>query len=182
MKVFDDGRQLFNQREFYKCHDVLEELWHVSPEPQRSVLHGILQCAVGLYHLQNQNHRGALIQFGEGLHKLRRQQLRDGPLFDFEQGMSALLEFVYNTQIEHAACDEETCAPMTGDDESYRLLGNFGAGQPMYTIEEGRDGCIYLHFNSARQEKLVAQGFEQQRVVLPVLEVTEADLLELSCR
>lgn len=54
MKVFEDGRQLFNQREFYKCHDVLEELWHVSPEPQRSVLHGILQCAVGLYHLQNQ--------------------------------------------------------------------------------------------------------------------------------
>lgn len=54
LKTFEDGRNLFNQQEFYKCHDVLENLWHTSPEPQRSVLHGILQCAVGLYHLQNQ--------------------------------------------------------------------------------------------------------------------------------
>lgn len=51
---FEEGRRLYNQQEFYKCHDVLEELWHVSPEPQRSVLHGILQSAVGLYHLLNQ--------------------------------------------------------------------------------------------------------------------------------
>lgn len=73
-----------------------------------------------------------------------------------------------------------------GDTKSWRysdrLLGNFGAGQPMYTVQEGGDGSTYLHFNSARQEKLVAQGFEQQRVVLPVLEVTEADLLELNSR
>jgi hypothetical protein len=34
--------------------------------------------------------------------------------------MSALLEFVYNTQLEHAACDDDACVPMAGDDESYR--------------------------------------------------------------
>jgi hypothetical protein len=77
------------------------------------------RCSVVIISL-SQNHRGALIQFGEGLHKLRRQRLRYGGLHEFEQDMSALLEFVYNTQLEHAACDDDACVPMAGDDESYR--------------------------------------------------------------
>ena len=51
---FDHGVWLFNGGQYYKCHDVLESMWHTSPEPQRTVLHAILQCSVGLYHLLNQ--------------------------------------------------------------------------------------------------------------------------------
>lgn len=51
---FEEAVQLFNNREYYKCHDVLEALWNKSQEPTRTLVHGILQCAVGLYHLFNQ--------------------------------------------------------------------------------------------------------------------------------
>ena len=51
---FAEGVSLFNSGQYYECHDVLEELWHSSSEPRRSILHGILQCSVALYHLLNQ--------------------------------------------------------------------------------------------------------------------------------
>ena len=52
----------------------------------------------------NQNHRGAMTELGEGLAKLRKQRFRMGPFQRFEQEMSEVLEYIYNTQLEHAAC------------------------------------------------------------------------------
>ena len=46
------------------------------------------------------------MELGEGLTKLRRAGFENGPLHDFEREASAVLEFVYNTQLEHAACEE----------------------------------------------------------------------------
>ena len=60
----------FNQREFYACHDTLEEIWMDSVEPDKTFYQGILQVAVGCYHLGNSNWRGAVILLGEGLRKL----------------------------------------------------------------------------------------------------------------
>ncbi len=60
----------FNQQEFYDCHDILENLWMEAAEPQRTFYQGILQIAVALYHLGNQNHRGAVILLGEGSRRL----------------------------------------------------------------------------------------------------------------
>jgi uncharacterized protein len=62
----------FNQGEFYACHDTLEALWIEADEPDRTLYQGILQIAVGLYHLGNRNWRGAVILMGEGLNRLRR--------------------------------------------------------------------------------------------------------------
>jgi hypothetical protein len=45
-----------------------------------------------------------MVELGEGLTKLRRVGLEKGPLHAFEREASAVLEFVYNTQLEHAAC------------------------------------------------------------------------------
>eukprot|EP00250_Pteridium_aquilinum_P007927 c17539_g1_i2 orf=283-714(-) len=50
---FQHGVELFNRGEYYQCHDVMESMWMKSAEPKRSVLHAILQCSVGLYHLLN---------------------------------------------------------------------------------------------------------------------------------
>lgn len=52
-----------------------------------------------------QNHRGAMVELGEGLTKLRRADFQEGPLHDFEREASAVLEFIYNAQLEHAACE-----------------------------------------------------------------------------
>lgn len=51
---FDEAVALFNSREYYKCHDYLEAIWHEAEDPTRTLIHGILQCAVGFHHLFNQ--------------------------------------------------------------------------------------------------------------------------------
>ena len=64
----------FNQQQFYACHDTLEALWIDSVEPHKSFYQGILQIAVGCYHLGNHNWRGAVILLGEGSKRLRAYQ------------------------------------------------------------------------------------------------------------
>ena len=70
--TFWQGVKQFNQGQFYACHDTLEALWTEAIEPDRSFYQGLLQIAVALYHLQNQNHRGATILLGEGSNRLQR--------------------------------------------------------------------------------------------------------------
>ncbi|KAL2645202.1 hypothetical protein R1flu_012789 [Riccia fluitans] len=174
---FKEGVKLFNAGEYYQCHDVLESLWNDATEPQRSILHGILQCAVGLYHLLHQNHKGAMVELGEGLTKLRRVGVSSGPLYHFEQEASAVLEFIYSTQLEHAACSDDMCITMDGSEQSYRLLGNFGAGQVLYKLAEEADG-LHIHFISQRSGEFVA--LHPSRVKVPVLQAEEEDLYKLT--
>ncbi|MEG4862776.1 MULTISPECIES: DUF309 domain-containing protein [unclassified Microcoleus] len=64
----------FNSQDFYACHDTLEALWMEAGEPEKKFYQGILQIAVGLYHLSNQNWRGAVILLGEGINRLSYYQ------------------------------------------------------------------------------------------------------------
>ena len=60
------GAALFNQREFYAQHDVLEDAWRAEAGPVRDLYRGVLQVGVGCYHLTRGNHRGAcnLLRYG----------------------------------------------------------------------------------------------------------------------
>jgi uncharacterized protein len=69
---FWEGVEQFNSGQFYACHDTLEALWIDAVEPEKTLYQGILQIAVALYHLGNQNLRGATILLGEGSNRLRR--------------------------------------------------------------------------------------------------------------
>ncbi len=60
----------FNAQDFYACHDTLEALWMDGAEPEKKFYQGVLQLAVGLYHLGNQNWQGAAILLGEGINRL----------------------------------------------------------------------------------------------------------------
>lgn len=71
---FWQGVDQFNQGQFYACHDTLEAIWMEAMEPEKTFYQGILQVAVALYHLGNQNLRGATILLGEGVNRLRRYQ------------------------------------------------------------------------------------------------------------
>ena len=53
------GVELFNAREFYECHEVLEEIWLAEPGHIRTLYQGILQVGVAFYHLGRGNFRGA---------------------------------------------------------------------------------------------------------------------------
>lgn len=68
---FREGVALFNQGDYYACHDVLEAIWMEASTLEKPFFQGILQIAVGLYHLGNHNWRGASILLGEGVNRLR---------------------------------------------------------------------------------------------------------------
>ncbi|GJP47180.1 hypothetical protein CLOM_g6403 [Closterium sp. NIES-68] len=204
---FEEAVALFNEGQFYKCHDVLEEMWHQSAEPQRSMLHGLLQCAVGMVHLLNQNHSGAMMEFGEGVNKLRRAIAAtggggpSGSFGAFEREAGAVLEFIYSTQLEHAACSERECVTMDGSPESYSLLGDYGAGQPLYRLHVDRatgqqciEFCALLPFHQAVVGDGAGSGSEsgseseseggarvtRVSVPLPRLTATEEELVNLA--
>ncbi|MGK7880318.1 MAG: DUF309 domain-containing protein [Crocosphaera sp.] len=73
-EAFLQGIEQFNQRDFYACHDTLEAIWIDAAELDKRFYQGILQVAVGCYHLTNHNWRGAVILLGEGVRRLRDYQ------------------------------------------------------------------------------------------------------------
>jgi hypothetical protein len=66
-----EGIALFNQGDYYACHDRLEAIWMEANTLDKPFYQGILQIAVGLYHLGNHNWQGASILLGEGVNRLR---------------------------------------------------------------------------------------------------------------
>jgi predicted metal-dependent hydrolase len=65
------GIQLFNAREFYECHEVLEGIWLAEPGHIRTLYQGILQVGVAFYHLGRGNYRGATSLLETGVTYLR---------------------------------------------------------------------------------------------------------------
>ncbi|KAG9458733.1 hypothetical protein H6P81_003241 [Aristolochia fimbriata] len=169
---FDEAVRLFNSRDFYKCHDSLEAIWVRSEEPKRTLIHGILQCAVGFHHLFNQNHRGAMMELGEGLCKLRKLNFSKGPFHQFEREISAVLDFIYQTQLELAACGDDLCVAMDGSERSYQLLGSFAAGRRLYEVEKDGNDTAYIVFFPENLHYLD----RAVRVKLPILSATEEHL------
>ena len=64
------GIDLFNRREFFECHEVLEEAWTPERGPRRLFLQAVIHIAVGCYHIQRGNSAGAIGQLRKGLRKL----------------------------------------------------------------------------------------------------------------
>ncbi|MED4755180.1 DUF309 domain-containing protein [Brevibacillus choshinensis] len=64
----------FNEGEYYECHDLLEEIWMENKSDK--FLQGLLQMAVGLYHREYGNIKGARWMFGNA----RKYLTRYGPI------------------------------------------------------------------------------------------------------
>ena len=54
-----EALRLFNEQDFFECHDVLEELWSDIVGDQRRFYQGLIQVAVALFHFGNGNLGGA---------------------------------------------------------------------------------------------------------------------------
>ncbi|MEI8134581.1 MAG: DUF309 domain-containing protein [bacterium] len=70
--IFDRGVELFNEKEFFECHDAFEELWQEERSERRLFLQGLIQAAVGCHHLSNGNTTGAISQYKKSLDKLNQ--------------------------------------------------------------------------------------------------------------
>lgn len=54
-----EGLRLFNEEEFFDCHDVLEELWADTQGDERKFYQGLIQLSISLFHFGNENFGGA---------------------------------------------------------------------------------------------------------------------------
>ena len=64
------GIGLFNDGEFFRCHEVLEEAWRLERRPRRLFLQALIHLAVGFYHAKRGNTVGAVRQLRKGIEKL----------------------------------------------------------------------------------------------------------------
>ena len=64
--------QLFNRAEFFKSHELLENLWRETKGKERVFLQGLIQAAVALHHDKNKNEKGALEEFRLAKEKLKQ--------------------------------------------------------------------------------------------------------------
>jgi len=69
-KLLLHGIRLYNKREFFECHEVLEEAWTPEHGPRRLFLQALIHFAVGFYHWERGNLAGAGRQIRKGLRKL----------------------------------------------------------------------------------------------------------------
>jgi predicted metal-dependent hydrolase len=68
--LLDRGIHLFNSRQYFECHEVLEEAWTPERGPRRLFLQSLIHVAVGLYHAECGNPVGACRQLRKALRKL----------------------------------------------------------------------------------------------------------------
>ena len=69
---FHQGIRDFNSRCFFEAHDIWEDYWHEYREIDRLCLQGLIQVAVGFYHLGNNNYKGCCSQFSKALAKIEQ--------------------------------------------------------------------------------------------------------------
>jgi uncharacterized protein len=62
----------FNSRQWFECHETLEDLWIGEEGEVRDLFQGVLQVAVALHHWRNGNYGGAVILFNGGVKLLSR--------------------------------------------------------------------------------------------------------------
>lgn len=74
--AFGRGLAQFNDRLFFECHDTLEEIWTGMRGAPRDFFQGLIQIAVGFYHLGNGNRAGARSLLLRSLERLRRYPTR----------------------------------------------------------------------------------------------------------
>lgn len=64
------GIRLFNERQFFACHEVLEDEWRPEIGHRRNFLQALIHIAVAFVHMQRGNPVGAGGQLRKGLLKL----------------------------------------------------------------------------------------------------------------
>ncbi|MCE2438863.1 MAG: DUF309 domain-containing protein [Candidatus Latescibacteria bacterium] len=67
---FERGVREFNAGDFYASHDTWEDVWMDVRGPERPFFQGMIQVAVGYYHLSCENYAGAEHLLSRGIRKL----------------------------------------------------------------------------------------------------------------
>jgi hypothetical protein len=68
---FYDALEQFNDGYWFESHETLEDLWHVTPLPERTLFQGVIQASAALVHFARGEYPGILKLFDASLDKLR---------------------------------------------------------------------------------------------------------------
>lgn len=120
------GIEQFNQGDYYACHDTLEALWLEANPGDQAFYQGILQIAVGLYHLTNLNWQGAAILLGEGSNRLTAYE-------EIYSGINV-------SNLTDQAVDWLTALQETGPEQVKQLAANLldkSLATELYRLENG---------------------------------------------
>lgn len=73
------------ERDYFECHEVLEEFWKEHPDDPRGMTYvGLIQIAVGLYHSRRGNVKGAVKMLQSAAKNLQPDDVRSLGLDDVE--------------------------------------------------------------------------------------------------
>ena len=73
-KLFKNGLESFQKHEFYDAHEYWEDLWSDYRLEDAKFIQGLIQLAVGYFHISNNNKNGALGLFNKCIPKLKPYQ------------------------------------------------------------------------------------------------------------
>ena len=69
-RLFSEGLEAFNSGQFYEAHEIWEEVWLKTPNPEKMFLQGLIQVAAAFHHYSRANSLGARNLLHAGLLKL----------------------------------------------------------------------------------------------------------------
>lgn len=90
-KEYVEFWRLWQNGDFFACHEVLEILWHREAGAQRRFLHGLIHASVVLYQHRRGNAVGAAWQAA----RMQARLTEFRPTY-YQLNVDALLEFVEN--------------------------------------------------------------------------------------
>jgi predicted metal-dependent hydrolase len=70
--LLKEASELFNRKQYFECHDLLEDAWTGTRGEERDFLQALIHIAVGMYHVAAENYKGAVSQLGAGVVALER--------------------------------------------------------------------------------------------------------------
>ncbi len=68
--LLSSGRAAFNRGDYFQAHELWEDVWHDLEGGERIFVHGLIQIAAGLHHMQQRRRSPAAGLLRKGLAKL----------------------------------------------------------------------------------------------------------------
>ncbi|MCA8990402.1 MAG: DUF309 domain-containing protein [Planctomycetaceae bacterium] len=109
---FAHAVELFNEQEFFACHDVLEEIWNETLDERRDFYQGLIHAAVALFHFSERNLTGArkmhastlryLAPYGEAFHDIDLQRFRQDFNYCFRKLTEVSSGYPHGVEIDMA--------------------------------------------------------------------------------
>lgn len=69
-RLYEEGLEAFNSRQFFEAHELWEDVWRETIDPERRFLQGLIQVAAAFHHYSRENLLGTRKLLQAGLLKL----------------------------------------------------------------------------------------------------------------